>query len=281
MSTRQRVGFVFLSLILASAMGASAADAAPAAAGEARTFPLWQSIAKGKELPPPYGIRALYYWQNHDYDLTSLGVSSAMMPAIGAMASGLDTSTMDVENDVTQMGAQLEVWLLPFLQVYGVIGHVDGETEVDMSRNPVAAGMGLNKMNVDYDGMVYGFGATLAYSIDYVFLALNGVITSTDLEQESSVDCYIVRPMIGAKRGPLSAWVGAMYQDAQEEHKGDLVLPTLQGPLPVSYDLELDETDPWNFIVGAEYEITQNWFVMAEVGLGGRTQVEAAVGYKF
>ena len=82
------------------------------------------------------------------------------------MASGLDTSTMDVENDVTQMGAQLEVWLLPFLQVYGVIGQVDGETEVDMSKNPVAAGLGLNKMNVDYDGMVYGIGATLAYNID-------------------------------------------------------------------------------------------------------------------
>lgn len=282
MSTRQRVGFVFLSLVLASAMGSYAADPAPAAAaGEARTFPLWPSIAEGHELPPPYTVRALYYWQNHGYDINDLGVSSTFVPSLGALAAGLDTSVFDVENDVTQMGAEFDLWLLPFLQVYGLLGRVDGKTEVDMSKSPVAAGMGLGKINMDYDGVVYGAGATLVYGYKFMFAALNGIYTTTDLEQESSVKAFILRPIIGAKRDRLSAWVGAMYQDAQEEHKGDLVLPMAQGPVPVSYDLDLEEKEPWNFLVGAEYEITQNWFVMAEVGLGERTQVEAAVGYKF
>lgn len=275
MSTKRRWSPIVGSLVLASVLTASAAQPA---APESRTLPLLQSMAAGHELPPPFTLRALYYWQNHDYDLTDISIASPMLPMLGDLSRALDPRTIKVENDVSQYGGQLEMWLLPFLNLYGLVGYIDGTTDIDFVGNPAAAQLGLNRMSVDYDGMVYGLGATLTYGFGPGFVALNGIVTSTDLDQESSVKAWVLRPIVGVHVGSLAVWTGAMYQKAQEEHEGNVLVPRLG---PVAYDIELEESEPWNFVVGAEYSITRNWSVEAELGLGERSQVEASVAWHF
>ena len=69
-----------------------------------------------------------------------------------------------------------------------------------------------------------------------------------------------------------------MYQKAQEEHKGRIQIP---GFGPVDYDLEFEEKEPWNLLLGARYEFSARWNLNAEIGLGERMQAEAGLNYRF
>jgi hypothetical protein len=49
----------------------------------------------------------------------------------------------------------------------------------------------------------------------------------------------------------------------------------------VNYNLELKEQEPWNWLVGAEYRINEQWFVSVEGGFGQRKQFEGGLTYRF
>lgn len=280
--------FAILVLLLACVLPATPACAETVA----RTLPFWSELAGDQKLPLPYGISLLGYWQDHGYDLTKLEASSALDPRIGQVAGMLDPAMIDVDNEVAQVGVKGDVWLLPFLNLSALLGYVDGQTDIDFGalRRQAAAGTCACSMaqevlalldaglDVDYSGFLYGGGATLAWGIGPVFGALNGIATWAALEDDASVRAYIVRPLVGVRVDRFSVWTGAMYQDAQERHKGSLQVPGLGS---VSYDVKLDEKEPWNWIVGAGYEFSERWGLTLEGGFGERTQCEAALTRRF
>lgn len=50
----------------------------------------------------------------------------------------------------------------------------------------------------------------------------------------------------------------------------------------VQYSLDKRPKDPWNFIVGSQFQLNKNWMLRAEYGfLGSRTQVILGVQYRF
>jgi hypothetical protein len=253
-----------------------------ACAGEPARLPLLSEWAGERELPLPFGLTVLCYGQDHGYDINRLSASSALDPRIGPMVQQLDPATIDVDNEVTQIGLKADVWLFPFLNVFALAGRIDGETEVSFGALPPEAAPVLGALDrgldVEYSGFVYGIGCTLTWGAGPAFAAVNGVATWTDLDEETSVEAYVVRPLVGVRVGALALWAGAMYQRAQEEHEGAIALPGLGS---IAYDLELEEQEPWNALVGASYAITANWQIGAEAGFGERTQLEMSVAYRF
>lgn len=280
--------FAILVLSLAGAGLVAAAGAKP---GQ-RALPFWSDLAGDQKLPLPWGVSLVGYWQDHGYDLTDLTASSALDPRIAQVAGMVDPAQIDVENEVAQVGVKGDVWLLPFLNVSALLGYVDGQTDIDFGalRRQAASGTCGCAMaqevlalldaglDVDYSGFLYGGGATLAWGVGPVFGALNGIATWAALEDEASVRAYIVRPIVGVRVDRFSLWTGAMYQDAEERHKGSLQVPGLG---TVSYDVKLDEKEPWNWIVGAGYSFSEQWSLSVEGGFGERTQCEAALARRF
>ena len=251
-------------------------------AGEPAGLPLLSAWAGERELPLPFGVSVLAYGQEHGYDIRRLDASSALDPRIAPMVRQLDPATIEVDNEVTQLGLKADVWLFPFLNVFALAGRIDGETEVSFGALPPEAAPVLGtldrELDVDYSGFVYGIGGTLTWGAGPVFAAVNGVATWTDLDDETSVEAYVLRPIVGVNAGALSLWTGAMYQEAQEDHEGSIALSGLGS---IAYDLELEEKEPWNALVGASYGITRNWRIGAEAGFGERRQLEMLASYRF
>ncbi len=268
----RRLGWLFV-LALAASGGAPAAETESG-------LPWMKEWGSGHELPPPIGLSVLYYTQNHDYDMDRLSAFPQVPPGVPApdLAAGLDTSAIGVENDVDQIGLKADAWLLPFLNAFALVGQIDGTTEVAFGNSPAALAFGTDRLKRDYDGTVYGGGATLAAGWDDYFVSMQGVWTKTDLDAGTSVSTTVFRPIVGYRLRAVTAWAGAMWQDTQEEHEGVFPIPALG---LVRYDLTLNEKDPWNALTGVRYQLNEHWFAQAEVGFGSRTHIELELTYRF
>jgi hypothetical protein len=228
-------------------------------------FPLGRSWAGDRELPRPLGIGVDLYHQNQDYGLRNLRLN---LPTID-MAQ---VSRIDIENSTDEVNFKADLWLLPFLNIFGIIGDVEGETIV----NP---GPTLDKLDVDYDGLVYGGGATLAMGVGRFFGSLSYIKTATDLDATtSSVDAWILNPRVGIRTKAAEYWVGAMFQKAEEHHLGRIRVPFFGD---VSYDVQLEEKDPWSYLVGGGTDIGEHWRLELEAGFGNRKYALLSLGYRF
>jgi hypothetical protein len=174
---------------------------------------------------------------------------------------------------------QLDAWLFPFLNVFGIAGKIDGLTRVDLSRvsaSPIPLGL----LDIDYDGDVYGVGVTLVGGNDRYFGSLTGIWTTENLsgDFESDAEALVVSPRIGIHDERTSAWVGATFQDAKEVHQGRIVLPVVGS---VGFDVHLKERDPWNVQVGMATSLGEHWQVHAEGGFAKRLTAELGATYRF
>jgi hypothetical protein len=88
----------------------------------------------------------------------------------------------------------------------------------------------------------------------------------------------VLTPRVGVYNQKGALYVGAMYQDAQEKHKGTIPLPFL-GLVPFS--VELSQKDDWNWVAGGSWAFRPDWTLEIEGGFGDRTHVDAAVTWRF
>jgi len=257
----------FVVLLLAAAVFTPAL----ASAGE----PVWgKDLVAGKDFPMPFGIGVTYFTQDQDYIVDKLEVGIPGFPPI-------PNSTLKIKNSIDELNGKLDAWLLPYLNVFGIAGHLDGTTDVDLSSVPgLAAVLPFTSLSIDYSGTVYGAGVVLAGGTDRFFGSLTGIATRTNLsgDFDSSVKANILTPRFGVHNYHGALYVGAMYLDAQEDHKGTVPIPFL-GPVP--FKVELSQKDDWNWVVGGGYSFTPNWVLELEAGFGGRDHVDAALTYRF
>jgi len=75
------------------------------------------------DIPNKLGLGLTVYNQTQPYEIASLEVQ---LP-------GVDPSTLEnlgVDNETTSYHLRVDYWLLPFLNVFGLIGQIDGSTDV-------------------------------------------------------------------------------------------------------------------------------------------------------
>ena len=85
--------------------------------------------------------------------------------------------------------------------------------------------------------------------------------------------------------GDIALFLGATYLKAEIEVAGSISFadPTSPGEqLNLSYRLIEENKDPWNAVVGGNWQITPRWGILLEAGFGGsRDDVIAGVTYRF
>jgi hypothetical protein len=245
-------------LILAALLAA-----APAAHADS-PFPLMRDIAGDRELPRPYGVGIDFFTLDQGYDISSL---SFQLPGVG----GVDTDLIDVENNVWESDLKFDVWVLPFLNVFGIFGHIDGNTAVDLSAVPLALPVPLGTLDIDYSGQVYGGGATRAFAGEHWFTSLTGTYAKSDLsgDFDSEVDSVTWQPRVGYINGAWALFVGGYYIDAEEKHEGAIALPGL-GAVPFAVELESDTN--FSGSAGVYYRFTDHAEATLELGGGNGRQ---------
>jgi hypothetical protein len=240
---------------------AAALLAAPAAQADS-VFPLMREIAGDRDLPRPYGVGVDLFTLDQDYDIEQL---SFTLPGVGAV----DTSTIDVDNEIFESDVKFDVWVLPFLNVFGIFGHISGDTAVDLSGVPLQLPVPLGTLDIDYSGQVWGGGATLAFGGEHWFASLTGTYAKSDLsgDFDSDVKSTTWQPRVGYLTGPWAFFVGGYYIDAEERHQGAIALPGL-GQVP--FDVQLESSSKFNPSAGVYYRLSDRAETTLELGGGDR-----------
>lgn len=237
-------------------------------------LPFMKGLAGDNQLPRPWGISVDYYTMDQDYDIDNLQF------ALPGVSLG-DPSLIDVTNDVEHWDLKADAWLLPFLNVFGIIGRVESDTIVDLSKvEIVGLPFSLGKLPFSFDGDVYGLGFTLVYGTDKWFAAATTTYTDTDVtgDLNSSVTSLSVQPRVGIIVKSLQFWVGGMYLDVDEKHSGTVELPFI-GDVPFAVDLVT--TDHWNYTVGITDNFTDRLNMSFELGFGPRNHTLLSLNYRF
>ncbi|MFC2173320.1 hypothetical protein ACFLU6_11905 [Acidobacteriota bacterium] len=167
---------------------------------------------------------------------------------------------------------------MPFLNVFGILGYVDGETKVDLDGY-------FDDLLIEYDGTVYGGGFTAAAGTDRFFGSFTTIYTDTSLDvTDSSIKTWVLTPKAGVRfttDGTVkeyAVWGGAMFQLLDERHRGTLEIPGLG---PVGFDVELEQANTANFLAGLSMNLAHRWGVEFEGGFGNRKQFLGALTYRF
>ena len=244
---------------------------------ESSTGPLFmKDLVDDGDFFAPWGIGIDFFTMDQDYDIKSLEFD---IPGIG----DIDPSRVQVTNKLQHYDLKLDVWVTPFLNVFGLVGRLDADTLVDLS-NVTIPGLPfqLGTLPVSYDGTVYGLGANFIYGTDRWFAALNSTWTTTNLngDFDSSVKSVTIQPRLGLIRNQWTMWVGGMWLDTTEKHKGTIDLPVPGWP-PVPFSVELETMEKWNYTVGAGYIFSPKATIAFEYGFGDRTHTLFNFTYRF
>jgi hypothetical protein len=270
MNNRHGAGWVW------GSAAALAVSAAVAHAGWSESLlPIGRSWAGDRELPLPFGVSATVSAHTRDYDLEDPQIMpldpAAAARVQQALAAGAEQNAR-VSNRAYEENVMLDVWLLPFLNVFGLVGNVNGTTHID-------TGGALGSFDIAYNGLLYGGGAALSAGLDRFFGSVAAILTGTALDvSDSSVTCVVVTPTVGLRLDHGACWVGAMYQRAEEHHEGQKDIPLI-GPL--AYDVDLKDDAPGNFVTGLSLDLSRHWVLSVEAGLGEGRHILTQATYRF
>ncbi|HKO50228.1 MAG TPA: hypothetical protein VJV79_21000 [Polyangiaceae bacterium] len=280
-------------------------------------FPIWgkKLAARGLTFPLPFGVGINYAYATQGVDISGVNI---------AVNDGdfVDLSKIvkfdHVTSTVKVINGRLDLWALPFLNVYGLATRVvDSDTDVLLAQPfPLRAGASQS----GYGG---GFGATAAFSLWGFFGVLDMNLAWTKVEKlDKPVRTFLLTPRVGKRFALgrtvwLSTWVGAMRQAIQADTQGAISLqdavaapegsleskvaqwysrlpPAEQGPVSplvgglqeprdttIRYKLDKSLSDPWNLLIGAEIDLHKRVQMRMEYGFLGRTQLIMGISYRF
>jgi len=284
-------------------------------------FPIWgrKVIEKGFDLPYPYGANVIYFYMNQGINLGNFGLSMGGDPLNHEWSNVLKFK--DTKTIVNTVNARFDLWLFPFLNIYGLAGKGWSTTTVHPTITLPNKEIPFTS-EVSQSGLYYGFGFTGAVGIKKNWLSLDINWTWTDLEL---LDKPVPARVLGIRYGRtfkfktgkrMAVWLGAMHQKFQTETNGSIflkdalpgdVIDELEeymntpeyGSLPqwkqelirrvvegwetakINYGMDKGPEAPWNLIIGLNYEHTKHWQFRVEGGLIVRYSLLLNINYRF
>jgi hypothetical protein len=252
-------------------------------------LPIWGKAAcqQGYVLPRPFGVSLGYMHMDQPFDVGGIWVNGIDVKTPGVAVVN------EVDNEGTTLTLRLDAWILPFWNVYGLLGHIEGEATGPLTANLAPIFPTLCKLpgnncqldttfDLDYDADVLGFGTTIAggYKDFFGMLDINTTTANLNISTKDA-EATVFSSRIGwnGKLGGFAGvlWVGAMYQDIEQT----LVLESDIGTSLVSVEIEQSVAEPWNYLIGGQWDINRSVAVLAEFGFGERSSQMVNVTYRF
>ncbi|MFL5506589.1 MAG: hypothetical protein ACJ8AU_06880 [Gemmatimonadales bacterium] len=185
-------------------------------------FPLLgrKAIERGFDLPKPFGINAVGVWVKQGIDIDDIGLSTGDDPVQPAdfIQFGDNTST------VTTANLRADLWVLPFLNVYGMGGVARANTTVKLTE-PIPF-----TSSVDQTGNYLGVGLTGAFGIKRFFTVVDVNWAWTNLEKlDEPVTSRVLSMRLGrafkvGRANRIQAWLGTMNVKFKSETNGSILL---------------------------------------------------------
>ncbi len=252
--------------------------------GRRRRLPLLANLAveRGYELPLPFGVQEVYTWIRPDAVVDEVRVGFGGAPPTTVVPISVDKPEIETHSLITR----IDGWILPFLNVYGLVGYSSVDTSVALTvPNPLPGPDVRIPINTTFSGPTWGSGATLVVGYRNVFAMVDSNYTYVDLD---SFDSKISKGTVGIRSGLQgtwqnckgAVWVGGMYIDGRTTLEGSL--NTGIGALdPVRFEVDQDSDQPWNFLMGFNWEPSSHLMLTVEGGVGARQQITVAGTWRF
>lgn len=189
------------------------------------TFPVLgkKAYAAGYDLPYAWGASAIYFTQRQEITIskTLIGfnggeqVDLSEFIRFGPVIANSNAFTM-----------RPDLWVLPFLNVYGIIGGGFTQTDVNLV-SPVSF-----ETSQRFKASSLGVGATLTGSAGPVWVAWDNNFNFVDVEVvvepvpafNSSLRIGHTVPSISNPQRNLSVWVGTFYQSIKNDTQGSITI---------------------------------------------------------
>jgi hypothetical protein len=250
----------------------TAGEDEPAAVTSGRRLPFLGDLARdrGIELPLPFGLGAVYYFVSRDITVSDLrlGRDGAAPTSVG------DYLQVAAHSRVNNLNVKLDVWVLPFVNVYAIAGYVWNETDTtfDLTLPPLSPAGAARPWRVtlptSLEGSVGGLGVTLAGGYGPFFLALDTNAAQADLGFDDRFHAVVTSLRSGwnGKLGkrPLRVWGNATYWDTFATASG-----TLQDPddgRTLRFEVDQGPAHPWTYGAGLQYSPHRRLEVNADFG---------------
>jgi hypothetical protein len=171
-----------------------------------------EATKRGIELPLPFGAGLVYYHLDRDIQISDvrIGANGAPPTSVSQFAQLSSSSNVDNEN------LKLDAWLLPFLNLYAVVGYVKNhsDTRIDVTLPPLLPGGPTRQRTLtvptDIEGSVGGLGMTLAGGYGPYFMTYDVNFDQADLGFDNRFKAVIssIRGGWNGKAGvrPLRLW---------------------------------------------------------------------------
>ena len=264
-----------------------------------RKIPVWGEKVRemGFDLPLPFGAGVNFVWMDQGIDIRELKVG------VGSASTEVNRITFsDARSRNTAATMRLDAWLLPFINIYGIFGYLDGNTELDVNVPGLTIDVPIIgpvpifdpftiPVDVDYEGVTYGGGLNLAIGYENIFGTLDMNYTRSDINiTDGEITTLTISPRLGilvessAIKGSAALWIGAMYMDYKETIADSINLKQIDPTLPaltLDYEVKIKNEEKLNFIFGGQWEISKRWQIVAEGGIGNRKQLIIGAFFRF
>jgi len=266
--------------------------------GRALPFLAQNVIDLGFDLPNPYGVALIGAGIRQDLVLEGLevGIGDRPRESIDWVEFGQPRA------EQTAVQAKLDAWLFPFMNVYLILGKVDGEADIELGvpgdqlleflglgglcRPPIGQPAQIcsrtltAKATPDYRGENLGVGMNLAMGWNrfFVTVPITYVWSNVDLV-DTTIEALNISPRIGVtgdvgEMGVIAAFIGATYLDADVDLTGRFEfdtagVPGLGDTTTLDFKISQRNKDKWNYVIGANWDVSKHWSVMVEAGVGG------------
>ena len=198
------------------------------------------------------------------------------------------------------------VWLFPFLNVYGIFGYTKGVISpslvvpyIIIENIPIIDSLVIDSTfeiqdDIGYVGATYGIGATFSMGLRSFFLLVDynySVTNPTDMDD--NLHNHFFSPKFGiflGKGEKLSygaLWVGAMYISNDQSFTGKIDVAEINPifvPLfgeEATYSGKITAVQQWNFVLGGSYVLHNRHHIMLEVGMFDRKQISFGYDFRF
>ena len=210
-------------------------------------LPIWgQKVQdKGFELPFSAGLSVNYLWQDSDIKISNVNVGFN-----GGTLYDVDDLIRFNSTTATSSGINIrpDIWVFPFLNVYGIFARAQSRTNVDVSiyipRISGTEELFSIQTSPEFRSETVGFGLTPTAGFFGGWIAFDMNFTWTDIDaQENPVFGFVFDPRIGKTfelgrpHRNISLWVGGFRVKVSRDTQGTLafneVLPTEEWALKI------------------------------------------------
>lgn len=201
------------------------------------SLPIWgqKATEKGFTLPYSAGVSVNYFWQESELTIDNLNVGFNNGPKYNLDQIIRFNSAVSKANAIN---IRPDIWLFPFLNVYGIFGKASTSTTIDagvwiptdIDKNEWKEVTSINSV-ANFDVTTFGLGMTPTIGVGGGWLALDMNVSWSDSEAlDQPAMAFVFGPRLGKSfkfKKPdtnIAVWVGAFRVHLNTETNGNLAL---------------------------------------------------------